>query len=725
MEKKIDVIAVLTAVDKEFNKSLSNVLSLLDRVKLSADMLTESVAKISSGTVTFVAVADSATALSASLSQIISQYIILANAQKDIIPIQSTMDNASEATNELSTSLERVTQRLKEASVLGKDFDSLSNGFKAFQDLADASGLSDLKEIIMGVSTTYSGLISKNGQLGKSISDVKEKYSLAKQVMAGKMEVDDSAFKKLDDGMQGFVENIAGIKEKYGSFVSDAKEKMNVFGLAFMDKVPIVETFGNKVLDAAQNSETALGTIVKVGSGVGDHLGASFNVGTKALGGMVQGLTSVMGVAIKALAPATIIGLALAGLGLANSQFGDELQGMITTAIEKGPEIITGFVNGIISKLPDLMASGTQLIAGFAEAIAVNLPVIMQSAVDLINTLVQGVIENLPTLISSALMIIESLAISLLEAAPQLLNTGLDLLLALVDGILANKDQIIDTVTNIIEAFTTNITNNLPMIIEKGIEILTKFAEGIASVLPALVPVALKAITTLVQTLSENLPKLLDAAVEIVGKLCEGLLANLPQILAAAASLIFEIVKGIVTNLPKIVVAGGQIIGEILGALIKAPVELYKAGENMIKGLIDGIKGMAKDALDAVMNIGKSIGDAFKGLFKIHSPSRWMRDEIGAMLPAGLAIGIERNAHVVDQPMDKLASQIMLPSLDSLDQQLETVQDVSIQSSSKQMMIQSKQPATFNIKLGNQQFKAFVSDISEAMGQDSAINLAF
>lgn len=104
-----------------------------------------------------------------------------------------------------------------------------------------------------------------------------------------------------------------------------------------------------------------------------------------------------------------------------------------------------------------------------------------------------------------------------------------------------------------------------------------------------------------------------------------------------------------------------------------------------------------------------------------------MRDKIGAMLPAGLAIGIERNAHIVDQPMDDLASKVVLPSLDSLDQQVDTVQKLAVYSNSTSTQTQQteKQPATFNIRLGNQQFKAFVEDISEAMGQDSAINLAF
>lgn len=651
--------------------------------------------------------------------------------------LNGALTQITESTAQLETQINQLFSSVSDPGTAKDAFNEIKGSLKELDTAFAKFGLPSVESMFTSFGSQATGQLGKAAEAFNALGKKSQGLSGIISTSFSKMQ---SPFKELptkmldpfislDSKVTGFTQNLAKTvtslapQMAYGmlSLEVGVGKAMNKMGSGALN----VAGFFESISLGSKKIAGEVPLVTKAFGGIGQGIKKSAGVGTTAMTTMIQGLTSVFGVALQALGPAAILGVALVGLGLVNSQFGDQLEGMITTAIEKGPEVIQGFISGIISKLPDLMTSGTQLIAGLAEAISVNLPVIMQSAVDLINALVQGVIESLPTLIPAALMLIESLATSLLEAAPQLLMTGLDLLIALVDGILANKDQIIDTVTNIIEAFTTNITNNLPLIIDKGIEILTKLAEGVASVLPALVPVALQAITTLVRTLSENLPKLLDAAVEIVGKLCEGLLANLPQILAAAVELILALVKGIGESIPKIIAAGAKIVLKLLETVIKAVPDLKEAGTNLIQGLIDGISGMAKAALDAVMDIGKSIGDTFKGLFKIHSPSRWMRDEIGAMLPAGLAIGIERNAHVVDQPMDKLASQIMLPSLDSLDQHLATVQDVSVQSSSKQMQVQTKQPATFNIKLGNQQFKAFVSDISEAMGQDSAINLAF
>lgn len=693
--------------------------------------------------------------IDASIANLVSISENLGNALSNAIKEPVTeVEKSQNSFQKLKDSLKDLFSPLEKGASAGATFDDLKGRVNKLDEALANVGLPSFQTSILNVGGAFQSVTSQSGsmfqKMNNSIKKTGENYSLMKKVFKGKLEVGDDAFKKLDEGTQNTVKHFAKMEQKLsnvsqnvtqgiGKMKQSLKQSLGDVGVSGLAKIlpaqmldpsitgELDPTAGVRVLlksglsDIKQDLE-GFGTI---GSRLFKLVQGSMKIGTTALSGMIQGLVSVIGIAMKAIAPTAIIGLALAGLGLLDSQMDGQLSNMVKTAITKGPEVIPGFVQGIIEKIPDLIASGAQLIAGLAEAISVNLPIIMQSALDIINTLIQGVIDNLPTLIPAALMLIESLSTSLLSAAPQLLLTGLNLLLALVDGILANKNQIVETVTNIIEAFTTNITNLLPQIVQKGVEILVKLAEGIASVLPQLIPVAIEAITTLVRTLSENLPTILNAAVEIIGKLCEGLINNLPQILSAAWELIDALASGLLKALPEILKTGAKIVLGLIGELGKHAPELMDAGKNLIQGLIDGISEKAKVVIDTVKNIAKGIGDKFKSIFNIHSPSRWMRDEIGAMLPAGLAIGIERNAHIVDQPMDTLASKIVLPSLDSLDQQVDSVQKMSIQSSSIQIQQKEKQPAKFNIRLGNQQFKAFVEDISEAMGQDSAINLAF
>ncbi|MFD2387102.1 phage tail protein [Enterococcus rivorum] len=667
MDSKINIKAILKVVDGGLNGSLTQIAENTARLETQINHLFSSVSDPSAVTTAFNGVKDSFKDLNMTL------------ASFGLPSIESMFTNfGSQATTQLGKAAGAFNTLGKKSQGLT---DVVSTSFSKMQ--------APFKDLPTKMLDPFISLDSKVMGFTKNLS--KTVTSLAPQMEYGMVSLElgvGKVLNKLDSGAL----NVAGFFES----ISLGSKKM-------AGEVPL---------------------ITKAFGGIGQGIQKSAGVGTTALTSMVQGLTSVMGFALKALGPAAILGVALVGFGMLDSQMGGQISKMIETVTTKGPEMIKGFVSGILAKLPELMNSGAQIVSGLALAISENLPVIMQSAMALLNGLIDGVVVNLPTLIPAALMIIESLATSLLELAPQLLLTGLNLLISLIDGILANQGQLVATVTTIIESFT-NITDNLPQILDKGIEILVKLAEGIASVLPQLIPVALKAITTLVSTLSENLPKLLNAAVEIVGKLCEGLLANLPQILSAAVELILALVMGIGNSIPKVIQAGAEILLKFIETFGKALPDLKDAGMNLMKGLIDGIGGMVNTVIETVKNIGKSIGDTFKNIFKIHSPSRWMRDEIGAMLPAGLAIGIERNAYVVDQAMDHLASDIMLPSLDSLNQQVDTVQKLSVHSSSAQTQQNEKQPATFNIKLGNQNFKAFVSDISEAMGQDAAINLAF
>ena len=766
MENKQNVVTVFSVIDNNFFKTLASAENALSNTKGMSDRLSESFNRLSSYTVApqsfeiFKQSAQEASTMIDNIGEKLKQKFTPVVEKPSFTGMIDTVDTTIKDINEKLNqfhipSIGKIL--MGDDSVFGNinsNIDKVTQSFggmaKGFGDKQKQmiSGMSNWKQNLAGFTenTKYQMKLftmamrtegSPVDKLGTAFDAVSTKVTSSFSKMYQSSGMMGSAFRQIGEGANGVKTYMAGLPESaryqmklLGMHIRSEHPALAELGTKFSDMSSQVGgtisnvtskfgALGSKFTDAISNSSLLKGAF----SGIGKTLQGSANVGTTAMTSMVQGLSSVFGFALKALGPAAILGVALAGFGLLDSQFDGQIGKMIETATTKGPTIITSFVQGIIDKLPGLMETGTQLVAGLAQAIAVNLPVIMQSAVNLINALVQGVIESLPTLIPAALMLIESLATSLLSAAPQLLMTGLNLLMALVSGIVDNKDQIINTVTNIIESFTTNITGQLPEIIKKGVEILMKLAEGIASILPVLIPVAIEAIATLVRTLSEQLPTIISAAVKIIATLVAGLLKELPSILVAAGKLIWELAKGILGALPSIATVGYQIINELSKALFD--IDLFEIGGNIIQGFINGITEKAKKIWEVLENIGNGIKDFFTGNFKIHSPSRWMRDEIGAMLPAGLAIGIERNAHVVDKPMNDLASQIMLPSLDSLDQHLETVQDISVQSSSKQMMIPTKQPATFNIKLGNQQFKAFVSDISEAMGQDSAINLAF
>lgn len=76
-------------------------------------------------------------------------------------------------------------------------------------------------------------------------------------------------------------------------------------------------------------------------------------------------------------------------------------------------------------------------------------------------------------------------------------------------------------------------------------------------------------------------------------------------------------------------------------------INLFSIGKNIIAGLIRGIGGMASSLYNKAKSIVNNVKNTFTKLFKIHSPSRWMRDEIGYNLGAGMAVGLDRSTNTV------------------------------------------------------------------------------
>ena len=89
-------------------------------------------------------------------------------------------------------------------------------------------------------------------------------------------------------------------------------------------------------------------------------------------------------------------------------------------------------------------------------------------------------------------------------------------------------------------------------------------------------------------------------------------------------------------------------------------VDLFQIGKDIIRGLINGIGSMVGAVVDKVKGVVSSIKSAFTGgdSLDIHSPSRTMRDEIGKMIPAGIAVGIEAEAGTVEKMVSKLSGLI-------------------------------------------------------------------
>lgn len=295
-----------------------------------------------------------------------------------------------------------------------------------------------------------------------------------------------------------------------------------------------------RALDQVRNKVSEITPMVKK---IGPVFQSASKVGLSAMSGMASGISSVMGVGLKAIGPAAVAGVALAGLGVLQGQFGEQINGLLQIAVEQGPQIIQSLVDGIVNSLPAFMEAGSGLLANLLDAITVNLPVVMQGGLQIIAALIQGLIANLPQIVPAALNLLTTFATSIIQFIPQLIGLGLQLLMGLLQGLMSG--DIIGSVMTILATLINTIVSSLPTLIQMGLQLIAALIMGIVNNLPQIIESGIQLILMLITGIGSMLPQILAAGWEIIKSLGMGLVQAIPEILTSVIEGIKNLFSGL------------------------------------------------------------------------------------------------------------------------------------------------------------------------------------
>jgi phage-related protein len=147
-----------------------------------------------------------------------------------------------------------------------------------------------------------------------------------------------------------------------------------------------------------------------------------------------------------------------------------------------------------------------------------------------------------------------------------------------------------------------------------------------------------------------------------ITNIIKGLPGNLRSFGSSAVS---NLGGAIQAGLSAVKASATSILNGVITVLKGLPSKMLSIGSDLVKGLWNGIGDMTGWIIGKIQGFAGSILSGIKSFFNIKSPSRVFRDEVGAMLAEGLAIGIEENA---DAPLDAMSnlSHDLLGEADSL-----------------------------------------------------------
>ena len=352
-------------------------------------------------------------------------------------------------------------------------------------------------------------------------------------------------------------------------------------------------------------------------------------------------------------------------------------------------ESIGTVADNLLPRIGVVIEGMGKLVAGLAPEIASALPTLtnellpnlVELGVQSISALVQGIQENEDSLAAGALSIVGTLAEGIAELLPMVADTAASLVVSLADGLTESLPNIIPVAIETISTLVENLTENANTVIEAGIQIILALGEGLIAALPQLIETVPQIVINIANVINDNAPKLIDTALYLITRLAVGLVQAIPTLVVNIPKIIEAIVAAFMAfqwlNLGKQLIDGVangvKKAGESMATAAKNAFSKFKAKitgsevatelKNIGKYIIDGIVGGIKNSLSKIANIAGKIKDTLlsklKGLFKIASPSKLMKEEVGTYIGEGIAVGIEESGQMAVDAAETVANGII------------------------------------------------------------------
>ncbi|MCG7314933.1 hypothetical protein MHL30_17580 [Priestia flexa] len=289
-------------------------------------------------------------------------------------------------------------------------------------------------------------------------------------------------------------------------------------------------------------------------------------------------------------------------------------QGLLTI-ITPAFEAVKAFV---MTKLAEIKAfwdqHGTQIIQA------------MQNAFAFIQMIVMNAFAVLTPFIQAAWAIIQTVFQTAWEVIKTIVNTAINIVMGLVKVFAGLLTGDFDLMWEGVKQIVSAAWSFLKSIVSIGINFVSSIVKTGLDLVKTIFTTVWEAIKTKVSEVWESIKTKVQAAVDNVKTSVENG---------------FEKLKSAVDT--KMNAAKDKI--EDIWAKVEAffeGIDLFQIGKDIIQGLIDGIGSMASAAITKASELASEIKDTIAGAFKVHSPSRWMRDMIGKNLLIGFQIGLDK-----------------------------------------------------------------------------------
>lgn len=338
-------------------------------------------------------------------------------------------------------------------------------------------------------------------------------------------------------------------------------------------------------------------------------------------------------------------------------------------------ELIASLANGIGEALPDLIPVAVEAVMGLVTALIENADKLVDGAVALVNGLVNGLINSLPILIDYMPEIVNGIVETLITLAPELLRAAAMIITALAGGLIENLPELVEMIPELMEEVVNAYIDAAPMLMDAGKEFVNSIAQALKDTwnalvrdIPTLVNNLLTAYLNLKNRFNQVGNEFIANIRNAIGSKWDELVRNIPGWVSSLvsgflgmAANFMEIGRQFIGNIRSgIDATWGNITGSVNGwisdlrsTFLNNVAGFTDIGSNIVSGIRAGIANGWKALEDFAANKAKSLLKHAKNALGIKSPSTLFRDEVGKWIPAGIAVGIDKNSNIVSKAIEK------------------------------------------------------------------------
>ena len=488
--------------------------------------------------------------------------------------------------------------------------------------------------------------------------------------MGTSMEAVQNAYRGFSRGNFTMLDNLAlgfaGTKEGMQDLLNKAEEisgiKYDISSYADMvEAIHVVQTeMGITGTTSREAAETIQGSVGAMKS-AWDNLVAGIADPNADIGTLIENLVGTSTTALNNIVPA--VGRTLSSIG---AVFGK----MAPQVLAKIPEVFS-------SVAPSLSEAAIAMVGSITKGFSDNAPAFVEAGFEMIHNLSEGLVEGIPAFLENVLPMVEDFSETLREGAGNLVDVGIDFILNLAQGIMDSLPTLLAQLPQIVINIAGVINDNAPKLLVGGVKLIWTLITGILSAVPALLenfPQIFQAILAVWTAL--NWLDLGKQAVTFIKNGVQALANSVPNTIKDIGSKAIEWFKGIdwatagtqaiefiktailrvATSVPQTVLDIARMAWDWFGS-----VDWYSLGSNIIKGIVNGLRDGVGWIKDAARQAAQNALDAAKDFLGIKSPSRLFKNEVGAMIPRGLALGIEDNTDEAVKSSTDLAKRVFAP----------------------------------------------------------------